>query len=205
MTLNDIIKDLQTRLQHTLTHDDIVRYINYALYDISDVASKYDVFRFNTFDGNSLYPIPSYIVRIKTVTVDGTEYLPKGLNESKRGNMYTITPDSYIQFIPAPNKNKEVLIAFEGVEQILTLAEVQETYPDLDDTEAKEYFDNQKLEIAEEYSQLIPLSVAISAAETMEDINLANNFRVQYNQLYKKAEQGKYIRRGKYPVTRVVQ
>lgn len=206
MTLKDVINDLSVRLQHTLTEDDIIRYINYALYDIKRVAAKLDVFRFKTVDGVNLYPIPSYISPegIKTVTVNNTEYLPRRMNELQSDCIYHITPDGYINFLSMPKGGSAVLITYEGIAPLLTLGEVRELNADMTEDEAQEYYNSQDMGIDDEYVQLVPLWVAISAAEVMEDINLANNFRAQYNQMYQKAQQGKYLKRGKYPITRVV-
>jgi hypothetical protein len=207
MTLKDIIDDLSVRLQHTLSKDDIVRYVNYALYDIKRVAAKLDVFGFDAQEKVSLYPLPTYVAPegIKTVTVDGTEHLPKRLNEVQKDCTYHITPDGYINLYPAPKVGQKVYIAYEGVSPLLTLSEVEELHTDLAEEDVQAFYENQDTGIDDEYAILIPLWVAISAAEAMEDINLANNFRVQYNNAYKKAQQGKYLKRGKYPVTRVVQ
>lgn len=207
MTLKDIIDDLAVRLQHTLTENDIVRYVNYALNDVRRIATKLDIFEFNTFDDLTLYPIPTYITGegIKTVTVDGTEYFPKRLNEVEKDCTYHVTPDGYINLYPKPKNGVTVYIAYEGISPLLTLTEVGEIYTDLTEAEAQAYYEEQDTGIDDEYAQLIPLSVAISAADIMEDVNLTNNFRGQYNVIYQKAQQGKYLKRGKYPTTRMVQ
>lgn len=207
MMLKDVINDLSVRLQHTLTEDDIVRYVNYAQQDIKRVAAKLDVYRFDATTGISIYPLPTYITPegIKTVTVNNTEYLPKRMNELQKDCVYHITPDGYIHLLPMPKGGSKVLITYEGASPLLTLNEVKELHSDMSSEEAQDFYNNQDAGIDDEYAVLIPLSVAISAAEVMEDINLANNFRVQYNATYQKAQQGKYMKRGKYPTTRVVQ
>lgn len=207
MTLKDIIDDVGRRIQHTLSEDDIVMYANYALSDVRRVAAKFDVYSFDTTSGVSIYPLPTYIAPegIKTVTVGGGEYLPKRLNEASRDSYYHITPDGFLQLSPTPRGGKEVLIAYEGVELFSTLAEIEEGNPTLTEEEKSELYYGQDPNIDEEYSQLIPLSVASAVAEEMEDLSRANNLMARYNALYRKAEQGKYLKRGKYPVTRMVQ
>ncbi len=207
MTLKDVIDDLSVRLQHTLSEDDIVRYVNYAQQDIKRVAAKFDVFSIDTVTGINMYPLPTYVAPegIKLVIVDKTDYQPKKLYDTQRDCIYHITPDGYIHLLPTPKGGTRVLITYEGVSPLLTLNEVKEIHGDMSNEEAQEFYNKQDTGIDDEYAVLIPLSVAISAAEVMEDVNLANNFRVQYNAAYQKAQQGKYLKRGKYPVTRVVQ
>ena len=125
MTLKDVIQDLSVRLQHTLTEDDIVMFVNYALFDIKRVAAKLDVFRFDTRDNINLYPLPTYISGegIKTVTVDETEYFPILPNEEQKAYVYHITPDNYINLLPIPENGSKLVIIYEGVPTIYTSTE----------------------------------------------------------------------------------
>jgi len=207
MTLKDIIADVERRIPHTLTEDDIVRYANYALHDIRRVAAKLEIYSFDSMSGISLYPIPTYITPegIKTVTVDGSEYLPKRLNEREHGSLYHVTPDGFLQISPTPRAGKEILIVYEGINLFLTLDETEELNPDMTEEEQSAEYYGQDGGIDAEYAQLIPLAVSAAGAEENEDLNRANNFTARYNALYRKAEQGKYLKRGKYPITRMVQ
>lgn len=207
MTLREIIDDIKLRLPNPYDEDNIVNFLNKTLRDIQRVAAKADVYEFNTAVGIEMYPLPSYVAPegIKSVTVGGDDYsYTARIGEIRTGQFYFIEPTGYINIHPVPRKVMDVNIVHDSVTPFLKQSEVAELNPEMTEYEISSEYDGQEANIHDEYMELLPLGVFIIIANASEDINLANNYRIEYNSLKASATQGKYLKRGKYPTTRMV-
>ena len=70
--------------------------------------------------------------------------------------------------------------------------------------EAGDDFDLQDLCIYGEYADAVIFSVVADYMETAEDITAANNYRSKCDEIVRNAMQGRYKKRGKYPITKDV-
>lgn len=69
---------------------------------------------------------------------------------------------------------------------------------------AQSYYDAQTACVRDEDADLLIYGALVQIANAREDIDLANNYKIEYNALKNQALQRKYMKRGKYPVTRMV-
>ena len=69
---------------------------------------------------------------------------------------------------------------------------------------AQYLYDEQTASVRAEDADMLVYGALVQIANAREDIDLANNYKVEYNSLKNHALQRKYKKRGKYPVTRSV-
>lgn len=205
MTLRKILDDIALRMPHAFSEDQVVLFLNKVLKDIGRCCARIEAEEKNTVEGREIYPLPTYIrpEGIKSVTIGDKAYEPALIEEGVRNRQYYFPISGYIAFNPTPEKAGETIrIVFEDHTEFLTLKEIGELHPLYTDEEKQEAFDTQVAGILDYYTELLELGVFIIIANATEDIDLANNYTLQYNAKKEEASYAKYMQRGKYPVTK---
>ena len=175
--MKSIIKEIRLRLPYNINEDDIVLYINSAIR------------RYGRHIG---------IYRSQMLKLSGN-----------RGELGSICPECIKAVFCGDREitdyklhGGEIILNGKPGKEITVYHTSCNTAKTRD--EAGEDFDNQDLKVDSEYIDAVVFSVAADYMETAEDITAANNYRAKCDEIVRSAMQGKYIKRGKYPVTKNV-
>lgn len=194
MKLKDLLYELDLFLPNPYTPAEKVIFLNKTIMEIRRFGGKRDVFTFMG-NGGRLYPMPEGVrgENVTGVSVNGEDYLPKDIQMSGK-SFYTFLPDGFISIEPAPESDDEVWLYFSTLEPLKSEAEF----------ESGDDFLLQEADIDPEYKHLLLYGAMSDIAAALEDIDMSNNLKMEFNSLKRDALQGRYKKAGRYPVTRVV-
>jgi len=193
MMMKDILRDINLRIPYNIPEDSLVVFINSALRRFGRHIGRDSIESFKGIEGISLYPVPGYVnpESIKAVTVNGRAYSPRRYDEELSDMSYSLTPSGYI-LLSSVREGDTVNIYHTSCYE----AKLR--------SEAGDEFDTQDMGIDGEYADAVIFSAISDYMETCEDIVAANNYRSKCDEIVKRAMQGRYQKRGKYPVTKDV-
>ena len=197
MKLCEILEDVNTRVPHGFEEERLVLWLNAALREVYKVVSLREGIRFPA-SGQMLYPMPQAVKcdLISAVVVDKTEFVRRRMEEPSCKNSWFKVTEGFIGLYPPPKRGKTVTVwYFKKPDKVLTAAEAAAEGVD---------YGTQKIDIDEDFGEMLRLALCIMICEAKEDIALANNYKLSYNMLLSRARQERYEKDGKYPVTRDV-
>ena len=194
MTLKSIIEELDLFLPNPYTTKEKTIFLNKTIVEIRRFGGKGDIFSF-TGNGGRVYPLPGCIggENVICVAVNGREYLPKGIKEEGE-YFYSFMPQGFVSFEPAVKCDDEVDIYYCTINPF----EMPESF------ESEDEFLMQECDMDPEYKYLLLYGAMADISAALEDTEMSNNIRGEYNSLKSEALCGKYKRMGKYPVTKTV-
>lgn len=198
MILSDLLEDLDTLLPNPYSAEEKVVFLNKTVKEISRSAGKCDIYMFPANEYLRIYPLPYFIEgeNISAVSVNGE--LLKPLNKNEVGDGYYLLPKGFIGFTQKLKGKSRIMIIFEGLSPFLKLREVYALSLEEQD------FLAQDIRLDDEYRYLLLYGAMADIAAALEDTELSNNLRCEFNSLKSDALQGKYKKRGKYPTTRII-
>lgn len=184
MTLQEILDDVDARVPNSVPIAQKVKWINQVQRQLyRDYPLPEAVRWFLTTSGLAFYELPEDCVegRITHVVVEGKEYPYRESYEPSMLRFWTIVSGSLV-LNPVPDGQYNVLVFYRRRPKDLSPDNLTETpnFP-------------------EDYHELLVLGCAKRVAQAMRDVELANNFEMDYQQLAAKA--AKELR--KQSVTRI--
>ena len=201
MTLRELIDDINLRMPNAFDESDLVKFINIALAEGYRHITDYEVYAFEAARGVSVYPLPTFIKfdMIENVWAGKKEYLPKNYSDEVLGNVYYAVPGNFIGLSPVPNEGEIFIRYKEKPTPFNVISDEDRNTPSL----LTEYYE-QTLNVSDEYAELIKYGVFIIIAEAKEDVNLANNYKQNYNSVIVSARHRRWKESGKYPAIKNV-
>ncbi len=198
MTLKSFLTDIKTRMPNAFEEEQLIAWINTAIREVYKVMALQNGYTFTAISGRTLYPLPGEIAfeLIRTVLADGVEYEPRRLGEDVPTHSWFKAAEGFMGFYPPPKGGTPITIFYhERPVSLLTAAEAQAAGVD---------YDTQPIALVADCMEMVKYAVFITIAEAREDVTLANNYKLSYNLLLSRAQQERYEREGKYPVTKIV-
>lgn len=194
MKLSEIIDRVNLYVPSPYTDDEKTEFINSAIEGIKRFAGINDVYSFKA-SGLKIYPLPDGVAGecVLAVWVGGGQ-LPCADITTDTESFFYILPTGFIGFSDTPRVGDRIEIVYTALSGAKRRTEF--------DSDAD--FLAQEIYIDTEYLPLLANFAAADIAAAMEDISLSNNLRSEYNRLYLAGLQGKYQKRGRYPVTKMV-
>jgi len=202
-TVKQLIDDIQVRLPHSYTQQNLFLWINETIKKIYKDLAIQDQYSFTTRAGQELYVLPENcsIDMINSVTMS-TEarnennpynwgsfkelksYLP---NENMNESGYYDGREGTIGIYPIPQDVRKIDIYYMKKPQMVT---------NLDDY----------IQIEDNYVDLVKYNVMsiIAMSGNNPDIELANEYILLYNNLVQKANENKNEQQQRYPVIRKI-
>ncbi len=198
MTLQEILADIRLRMPSSFTDAEVIGWLNATIRETYKTLGLRDGYTFTGVEGRTLYPLPREIAAdlISAVLVDGKEYVTRRIGDTAIFGSWYKAAEGFLGIYPAAKSGAPVTIFyFMRPPRLLTEAEAEEVGID---------YGAQKIELDEDYAELIKYGVFVIMAEAREDVVLANNYKLDYNMLLSRARQERYEKDGKYPTTRIV-
>jgi len=194
MTLKNIIEELDLFLPNPYKNEEKVMFLNKTIIEIRRFGGKADIFTFGG-NGGRIYPLPTGIggENVLCVSVNGCEYFPKRIKEEGDG-FYTFMPQGFITVEPPLKTDDEISIYYCTMNPFKLRGEF----------ESEDDFLNQETDIDPEYKYLLLYGAMADISAALEDTDMSNNLRSEYNEMKTEALSGRYKRMGKYPVTKNV-
>lgn len=194
MRLKDLLTELDLFLPNPYSAGEKVIFLNKTIMEIRRFAGRRDIFAFNG-NGERIYPLPSGIrgENVFALSINGEECVPKDI-AGRGDSFYAFLPEGFILIEPAPQRDDEIFLYFSALNPLKSEAEF----------EIEDEFLSQEIEIDPEYKYLLLYGAMSDIASALEDIDLSNNLKMEFNSLKRDAMQGRYKKAGRYPVTRMV-
>lgn len=194
MTLKNIIEELDLFLPNPYSAEEKVMFLNKTIIEIRRFGGKGDILSFFG-NGGRIYPMPKGIggENVLCVSVNGKEYQPKNLSQEGE-RFYTFMPQGFISIEPSVGHDDEVEIYYCALNPFKMPCEF----------ESEEEFLNQETSLDTEYKYLLIYGAMVDISAALEDTDMSNNLRSEYNSMKSEALCGRYKKMGKYPVTKLV-
>lgn len=194
MKLKDLLYELDLFLPNPYTAGEKVIFLNKTIMEIRRFGGKSDIYTFSG-NGERLYPLPQGIrgENVKGISVNGQDYLAKDV-AGRGDNFYVFLPEGFILIEPAPETEDEIFIYFSSLAPLKSETEF----------ESEDEFLNQEINLDPEYKYLLLYGAMSDIAAALEDIDMSNNLKMEFNSQKRDALQGRYKKAGRYPVTREV-
>lgn len=195
MRLIDIIKELNLRSGADIDEDVWVMYINSALRTFGRYIGRMtEATIFKGMEDNSGWiHLPEAIKSesIVNVDADGKRLVPAEIGENRDGTYATYLPEGI-----------RINAGDWETGHIYHTSVKKCDGRDAFDREGD--FEGQDMNIDEEYVNAVIFGALAEYNEVNEEIEAANNYRNKADEIVARAMQGRYIKRGKYPVTKDV-
>ena len=190
MILLDILDEINMRSGADIEEGMAIRLINSAVRTYGRYIGRGSMESIKGVKGVGIYPIPPGInsESIRSVIVDGVEYKPLRYDELADNESWSIDPAGFIHI---SGGGEEITILHDSCCQ----AKGRDSCED---------FDEQDLNVDDEYINAVIYGALAEYGEVAEDIEMANNYRSKALDVVARAMQGRYQKRGKYPVTKDV-
>ena len=200
-TVKQVLDDINVRLPHTYTQDNLFLWINETMKKIYKDLALQEFYSFNTAAGQELYSLPEdcSIDMINSLTM--SEKARDTNNPYDWGNFKELK--SYM-----PNERMSQLGYFDGRDGLIGI------YPTPKDVRKIDVFYMKKpkmitseddyIELDDNYIDLVKYNVMsiIAMSGHNPDIELANEYIVLYNNLVQRANENKNEQQQRYPVIR---
>lgn len=206
MILRDIITELETKFPSKLTEREWITFINSAIRRYGKDLAVENYFRFKLKGGERSYPLPSDVASgVKAVSVNGNKIDIILYGDTPTDTCCVISPTGYITFSFSPKDGDRAILLYSAPKQFMTWEDVQRDYTDdYNEKQQREIYDGQQCGICEEYIDVIITGAMADYAETDEDIEKAQMYCQNAEQMFSSARQARYGKRGKYPTTKAV-
>lgn len=189
MKLAEILKTVDAKRPNEFNEEVKICFINSIIRQFGKIIGKSAVYEFEAEEGVCKYPLPKGEEGdgVKAVFVDDERYNAADIDEGCGEGEYIIMPAGYIS-IKAP-AGKTVKIIHNACK------------PFEDFENGGEYL-KEDCGAYDSYADILVYGVLYQMAECEEDINAAQNYKEQMNEMLKAAKQSRYLKRGRYPVVK---
>ena len=195
MKLIDILKELEIRSGADVSEDQWILFINSALRTYGRYIGYMQRGGFHQSEVNAgIYNLPDVIKEesIKGVWISGEQILPARYDEDQREGTYCIVEPGKLRI--------NVSDWTSGYIVHNSVAEAKTR----DKSNSDDEYNGQDLGVDDEYINAVIYGALAEYGEVAEDIEMANNYRSKALDVVSRAMQGRYQKRGKYPVTKDV-
>lgn len=185
MKLGEILKSIDARRPNALEEDTKICFINSTIRQYGKIIGKGAVYEFETEEGKNLYKLPDGEEGdgIVAVFIGEAEAECLEIGEEARDNSYIIMPAGFIRLSGTGAKQVKIIhnacVPFE-------------TFDGDDYLEAD-------CGAYDSFADVLVYGALYQMAESEEDLNAATNYKEQMMEILKRAQQGRYLKRGRYP------
>ena len=205
MYLRKIFEILNCKMPSKLREDEWIIYLNASIRQYGKPLAAEDCYIIEATGGAAIYPLPEYVADgVKGVTVSGRELAAVLFGEELKDGCFWISPSGFLVLSFAPSEGEPVTVFFSAAREFKTAQEIAAEFADKSEAERKENYDRQECGVYDGFTDCIILGAMAEYAEATEDIAASDNFRNQCGEILRRAQQSRYAKRGKYPITRRV-